>query len=147
MLNLNMEPFAPYVANYYDEIPHLDSPQTSIFVEIAFPGHENFSTYARLDPATPWVVLNNEIAENLGFSFNEKVITLRTIGGDMKGTLERHPIELLALEGPSITIDATIFVCREWQRECFLGYSGFLERIRFAVDPSTQRFYFGEITE
>ncbi len=145
MLKLNEEPFAPYVANYYDENKPYSS-QTSIFVEIAFPG-KSITTLARLDPATPWVVLNSEIAENLGFCFKEAKTKLYTIGGVMEGTLERQPIELLALEGPSLTIEATIFVCKEWQRECFLGYSGFLERIRFAVDPLTQHFYFGSITE
>lgn len=147
MLNLNEEPFALSVAEYHEENPYHDTRQTSIFVEIAFPSIKDIRTYARLDPATPWVVLNYEIAENLGFPFNEEETKLHTIGGDMVGTLETHPIKLLALEGPSITIDATIFVCREWQRECFLGYSGFLERIRFAVDPSTNRFYFGTIKD
>jgi hypothetical protein len=26
---------------------------------------------------------------------------------------------------------------------CFIGRSGFLERIRFAIDPNTDTFYFG----
>ena len=61
----------------------------------------------------------------------------------MKGCLERFPIRIEAKQGDPLEIEATLFVCDDWRRENFLGYSGFLERIRFAVDPASKKFYFG----
>jgi hypothetical protein len=34
-----------------------------------------------------------------------------------------------------------------WDLPNFLGLSGFLERIRFAVDPGSNLFYFGALDE
>ena len=65
----------------------------------------------------------------------------------MEGTLERYPIVLTAQKGQSLEIDATIFVCSEWRRGNFLGYTGLLERVRFAIDPASQLFYFGPIAK
>lgn len=36
-----------------------------------------------------------------------------------------------------------MWVSPEWRRGNFLGYEGFLNRIRFAIDPSDNSFYFG----
>ena len=53
----------------------------------------------------------------------------------------------MADEGESCEVDATLFVSRDWVYGNFVGYSGFLERIRFAVDPGANDFYFGLPTE
>jgi hypothetical protein len=54
---------------------------------------------------------------------------------------------LIADDGDSLRIDATVFVSSDWPRMAgtFLGYSGLLERIRFAVDPQKNDFFFGPI--
>ena len=65
----------------------------------------------------------------------------------MVGSLERFPITLPAEEGDALEIDATLFVCEDWHRGNFLGYNGFLERIRFALDPKLAKFYFGPLSE
>lgn len=72
----------------------------------------------------------------------------------LNGQLYRLPITLQAAEGESITIDATAFVPeltshQEWNDElpCVLGLQFCLERMRFAVDPERERFYFGEFGE
>jgi len=33
----------------------------------------------------------------------------------------------------------------DWPGPNFIGYEGLLQRIRFAVDPETNLFYFGQI--
>ena len=147
MLNLSGEPFASNVARYYEEDPSLESDQTSIHVQIIIQGDIEIATFARLDPATPWVVLNAELTNTLGLGASGPDATLRTNAGRMKGTLERYPILLAAEEGQSLEIDATLFVCSEWRRGNFLGYTGLLERIRFAIDPASQLFYFGSASE
>jgi hypothetical protein len=52
-------------------------------------------------------------------------------------TLESVPEPVLAV------VDATIFVSPDWHGPNFIGYQGLLQRIRFAVDPETNLFYFG----
>ena len=143
MLNLSGEPFASNAARYYEEDPSLESEQTSIHVQIIIQGDIEIATLARLDPATPWVVLNAELTETLGLGADGPDAHLQTAAGRMKGTLERYPIVLAAQEGQSLEIDATLFVCSEWRRGNYLGYTGLLERIRFAIDPASQLFYFG----
>ena len=143
MLTVNGEEFASGVATYFEEDPSLGSEQTSIHVSVVVEGDRELSILARLDPATPWVILNAEINEQIGLRASPMQVSLRTVGGLMKGSLERLTIRLVAEQGAPLEIDATVFVCDEWQRENFLGYSGFLERIRFAVDPTSKKFYFG----
>jgi len=65
--------------------------------------------------------------------------------GLIRGTLHRGPIRLHADEGEPLDVDATVFISPDWQGPNFLGYEGFLQRIRFAVDPETNLFYFGRI--
>ena len=143
MLTLNDEEFASGVATYFEEDPSLTSTQTSIHVSIVLEGDVSIQVFARLDPATPWVVLNSELNEQIGLRATSAKVELHTVAGLMKGSLERFPITLQAEQGDPLEIEATLFVCDEWQRENFLGYSGFIERIRFAVDPASRKFYFG----
>ncbi|MCY4192277.1 MAG: hypothetical protein OXD42_13320 [Rhodospirillaceae bacterium] len=125
----------------------MESDQTSIHVQIIIQGAMEISTLARLDPATPWAVLNTELTESLGLGADGPDAHLQTAIGCMSGTLERYPIVLAAQEGQSLEIDATLFVCSEWRRGNFLGYTGLLERVRFAIDPASQLFYFGSASE
>jgi hypothetical protein len=66
-----------------------------------------------------------------------------TAYGSFEGTVQRLIIRLLAEQGESLNIDASVFVTTDWHLGNFLGCTGFLERFRFAVDPGTNTFYFG----
>jgi len=65
------------------------------------------------------------------------------------GRLSRLTLTLLADAGEDATIQTTAFVPEPDEAEhwgdmpCILGLYGCLERMRFAVDPYTERFYFG----
>ena len=63
--------------------------------------------------------------------------------GNFRGKLVRVSVSLVADAGESLNLDATFFVSSEWAHATFLGYSGLLERIRFAIDPQRNLFYFG----
>ena len=89
------------------------------------------------------MVLNAELNEQLGLFETSSPVKLHTASGLMTGSLTRHPITLAAQDGEDLEIDATLFVCKDWRRENFLGYAGFLQRMRFAVDPWLNKFYFG----
>ncbi len=71
----------------------------------------------------------------------------------VQGRLYRLPLTLLATQGADTTIEATAFVPEPAEAEhwgdlpCLLGLYGCLERVRFAVDPSTEQFYFGPASD
>lgn len=69
---------------------------------------------------------------------------MRTPLGLMEGQLVRIPFILQADEGESLRFDGTFFVSEDWpDGMTFLGYSGLLDSVRFAVDPQANHFYFG----
>jgi hypothetical protein len=77
---------------------------------------------------------------------------IRWRGEIFRGLLYRLPLTFPAIEGDGLTIEATAFVpqmrpTETWNEEltCVLGLQGCLERLRFAVDPATETFYFGEL--
>ena|SRR5215471_2332109 len=67
--------------------------------------------------------------------------------GPLWGPSSNHPLRgwymIFAEQGESLNIEASVFVAADWYLGNFLGYTGFLERLRFAVDPGTNTFYFG----
>ena len=90
---------------------------------------------AQVAEALDWLQLEGE----------PKVISTRV--GPVKGHLVRVPIALAADEGESVELDATVFVSSAWTHGTFLGYLGFLERLRFALDPQDYSFFFGGYDE
>jgi hypothetical protein len=58
------------------------------------------------------------------------------------------PIALVADDGSDYIVDATVLVIRGWPGPPVLGFRGFLERVRVALDPGCGSddawFYFGE---
>ena len=69
---------------------------------------------------------------------------LSTRLGVLQGQLIRLPVTLVADEGESLDLEAQFFVSPEWRGGTFLGYTGFLDRIRIALDSPANLFYFGE---
>ncbi|OGO28152.1 MAG: hypothetical protein A2W33_03970 [Chloroflexi bacterium RBG_16_52_11] len=72
-------------------------------------------------------------------------------GDKFYGNLFRVDVLLPAFEGISQQFQATVFVPNpdeeaKWgDRPTFLGMQSCLERVRFAIDPSGNRFYFGSL--
>ena len=57
-------------------------------------------------------------------------------------------VSLLADEGNSLEFETTVLIPivpleATWDRPNFIGLNNFLSRIRFAVDPNENAFYFG----
>jgi hypothetical protein len=61
------------------------------------------------------------------------------------GALYRGPITIPAEEADPLDLEATVFLSPDWRGPNFIGYQGLLQRIRFAVDPEVNLFYFGRI--
>ena len=135
--------FATGVSGYTDTSPGTAF-EARIFVPIRVAGLDVDVT-AMVDTAATWCVLEGALASF--FAQRDAVLVRRQALssrlGEFVGDLCRAPITLLADEGESLTVEATIFVCPEWSGPNVVGYNGRLERIRFAVDPSLNSFYFG----
>jgi hypothetical protein len=70
----------------------------------------------------------------------------------MDGSLHRLNLRFPATQGDSLSVDVTAFVPdpeleQVWdEMPSFIGLNGCLERLRFAVDPATDTFYFGPLS-
>lgn len=110
-------------------------------------GAPPLTTLAMLDTGSSYSVLDADVAELIG-AFDEAdapVVELATRRGLLRGNLVRRRVWVLAEEGDSLEVDATFWVAREWRYGHFLGYTGLLQRIRFALDPQSNQLYFGAI--
>lgn len=111
-----------------------------------YPSVPQFSFLALLDTGAPWTLINAELADELElFSLGGLEPSTRTAQGLIRGTLTRVNLELVASEGRSAAVDATILVSRDWAGPNILGLTGFLERLRFGLDPAVNEFHFGPV--
>jgi hypothetical protein len=139
-------PFAIGRARYFDDpIKGLTS-SPRIFLEVR-PGRLPIPVLAMVDTAAPWCIFDAEIGDEIRRSFEPVSgwVALSTRLGTFKGILYSGQIAFEVLDGESFTLDVTAFLSPDWQGGNFLGYEGFLQRIRFAVDPESNLFYFGRI--
>jgi len=135
--------FATGACTFADTAPGTQY-EARIFVPARLEGLDVDVT-ALVDTAAPWCVLEGALASV--FAERDAILVPRQILssrlGIHTGDLCRASVTLLADEGDSLTVDATVFVCPDWSGPNIIGYNGLLERIRFAVDPSFNAFYFG----
>lgn len=106
---------------------------------------------AIVDTGAPWCILDPEVAEVLEtaiqatYTPSEKLM----IRGELyEGRLLRMSLSLQAETGDGVEVEATVFVPTlapgdTWPHPNFIGLDGFLTRIRFAIDPTENIFYFG----
>ncbi|QTA86202.1 Uncharacterized protein dnm_022230 [Desulfonema magnum] len=113
---------------------------------------EGAEDYALLDTGASWSVIGGDIAAIIEEEIGEPIqsFPISTRLGKISDSLHRIDISLLAEQnsGHDLTVDSTVFVSQEWDGPIVLGYNGFLERIRFALDsgifPGEELFYFGK---
>lgn len=105
---------------------------------------------ALLDTGAEWSVIGGETAKILEdeIPISTESFSMSTRLGRIYGSLYRINISLLTEDdGYDLTVNSSIFISEEWDGPIVLGYRGFLERIRFALDPGIivgdQKFYFG----
>jgi len=106
--------------------------------------------FSLLDTGAEWSVIGGEISEILECGSPIAPVTMSTRHGRLSGHLHRINISLLADPGCGLdlNVESTVAILSEWSGPIVLGYRGFLERLRFALDPgvmpgSRQQFYFG----
>jgi hypothetical protein len=141
------EPFAVGSTDYlYRPAAEDISPRIILQVEI-----EGILLNAIVDTGAPYVVCAPGLARQMSLQpdFALDRIQMAIRGLKVRGHLHRLNMTFLASQGESLTLEATVFVPdEEWEanwgeQPSFIGLSGCLERLRFAVDPTTDTFYFG----
>jgi hypothetical protein len=106
---------------------------------------------AMVDTGAPWCLLDPgmaELLEELIHDAGAQSQQLQTRWGPIEGQLHRVTVSLLAEEGNSLEFETTVLVPTlppdtAWDRPNFIGLNNFLSRIRFAMDPNENAFYFG----
>jgi hypothetical protein len=145
MLLLDGDTFATGRARFLDISERKRESSAKIFVPIRVDG---IDLLAQLDTGAPWSILPTEVCEGLNLTDGRgQMARLSTRKGVLDGRLERVTLTLVASEGVSLDIEATIFVVSDWDDDAFIGWSGLLERVRVAIDPAPQAnyFYFGPV--
>lgn len=144
----NEESFATGATDYfYDPIPGSDT-SARLILPVSVEGR---FISAVVDTGAPFLVCSPELGEDLGFDpvFALGPHIMRIRGYAVKGSLHRVSLVLLATEGYDLPLEATAFVPEPEEKQMghnfpsFLGLYGCLERVRFAVDPFYNKFYFG----
>jgi len=131
-------------ARFLDRHPDFVEPTAKVFVKVNFPPLEK-GLLAQVDTGAAYSILELEAARKLGlFDVAGHQTRLGTRLGELRGQLIRMPVEILADEGESLTIEATFFVSGDWHGATFLGYTGLLDKLRIALDSPANQFYFGE---
>lgn len=151
MLNFqNGESFASGVMDYeFSPIPP-DNINNRIILRLKV---EDVPALAVIDTGAPYLIIAPCIANRLGLDvdYSLELITIKIGGVKFSGNLFRVGVVLPASEGESQSFEATAFVPTPDQLEkwgnlpTFLGIGSCLDRIRFAIDPSNTKFYFGTL--
>ncbi|MCA1617731.1 MAG: retropepsin-like domain-containing protein [Acidobacteria bacterium] len=118
-------------------------------IEIEIEGEQEAAV---LDTGAPYLVCSPDLAERLWLDPEDalEATTIRIQGVPLRGRVHRANLILHAQEGNGLDFQATAFVPDTGQNLpanflpiSFLGLHGCLERMRFALDPSNETFYFG----
>jgi predicted aspartyl protease len=121
-----------------------------LFVEIKM---EGFRTTAVIDTGTPYMICEPSLAEAAGLTRRSAISSEKLLvrGVLIRGMIHRMNLTITAQEGDEIVLDATVFVPEvdeaAWNLPSFLGWDGCLERLRVAIDPSNDTFYFGAYSD
>ena len=147
MLRLDDQNFSSGRAGFQDTSSPHSGRSARVLVKVAVEGMDE-PFLALLDTAAEYSVLDREIATEVGLASSEgDRITLSHRGGSTPGKLVRTTMRMLADEGEDLVVEATVFVPdHNWAPtgyRNFIGYIGFLERVKLGLDPQENHVYFG----
>lgn len=140
--------FATGDIHYKDFYPHEEHvARLVLIVTVA----RSTTVQAIVDTGAPWCIFAPDIVRDYVQADHALSVTLLVRGISYTGKLVRMRIGLRAeCGGDDLDVDATVFVPKlppgaAWPYPNFIGLDGFLNRIRFAVDPFDNIFYFGAV--
>lgn len=117
-----------------------------IYVQV-LPGILPRPVLAMVDTAAPWCIFDPAVGGVLRDHVDvlrEKVLIDSRLGR-YQGVLCQGRLQIIADDGEDLDIEVLMFLSPDWPGGNFIGYEGFLDRIRFAVDPHRNRFYFSSL--
>lgn len=136
-------PFAIGAAGFQDHSDDHSEIADKIWIRLQ-PAVSSFAFLAQLDTGAVWTLLPTELMEQLGeLEDLGATSSLQTARGRFTGPLVRATFKILPSRGDEVSVDATILAARNWPGPPLLGYRGFLERVRFGLDPTRNEFLFG----
>jgi len=144
VLRLRSFPFTSGRSTFLDHIPGALDKSAKIYVKIKFMGIER-AVFAQLDTGAVWSILPPDLARKADISLESgDPAVIQTWLGRRHGRLVRVPFTIAADEGEPLQTEGTFFLSPDWPEGLtFLGYSGLLDSIRFALDPQVNDFFFG----
>ena len=146
LLSRSGEPFATGASKYLDTHPEHPEDRPRIYVKFRSDGLDGWAL-ALLDTGGHFCILNRSVAKQVEDRLTDQLgeVTLQTARGPVRGDLHLLNVTLVAEQGEDLEIDAVVFVAPEWEGPCFIGYSGMLDRLRWALDPDVNTYYFGRL--
>lgn len=102
-----------------------------------------------IDTGAQRTLLGSRLLASLGDEIGEPLedIIMSTRLGRFRGTLHQLSVRLMAGLGSDLTVNAACVALPDWEGPTILGFKGFLERFRFAIDPGERdvpaRIHFG----
>lgn len=143
MLKLYGKDFARGRSRFQDHAERRFERTAKIYVKMRL-NAVSHPVLAQLDTGSAYSILDREVAEAEGALGGGDPAAMHTRYGLIEGHLVRIPVLLLADEGVALNVEGGLFfVSEDWSFGNFLGYTGFLENIRIALDPPSNHFYFG----
>lgn len=141
MLQLDATPFCTGRSAFLDAASGQTEASAKLFVRLRLSG---LDVLGQVDTGAAWSIITPDVADAVGLLDGDgPEAQISTRIGVVTGKLERVTVTFPASRGESLDVDATVFVSRAWSSGTFIGWSGLLERVRFAVDPKENYFYFG----
>ena len=131
-------------SRFVDRAPWSREKTAKIYVGVRIDGLSQ-TLYAQVDTGAAWSILSQDLAREAGIRAEAgDPAILSTRFGLQRGHIVRVPFSFVADEGESLDTTGAFFISPDWPpRQVFLGYSGLLDSIRFALDPQVNDFYFG----
>lgn len=116
-------------------------------------GNLEATDIALCDTGADWSVVGGDTAELLEEYLGPPIrsVLMETRFGRLVGDLRNLDIHLLADPdmGTDVRVESTVLVIKEWPGPTVLGFHGFLEKLRFALDPGVaadqEIIYFGTV--
>ena len=143
------EAFATTASRYFTGRP--DTPtEGRLLLKITI---EGLPTTAAVDTGAPYLVCDPALSPLLAPYLTDPLgwVSLGIRRETYQGELYLLTAEIIAHEGEGVRVQATTFIPRlspgqQWLLPSFIGWTGMLERLRFAVDPASDTFYFGPLS-
>ena len=144
LLKRDRFPFATGCVRYFDTDKRYPASEARIVIPLQIASIPK-PIVAVMDTAAPWCIFEPTVADALvhDYLLLDPRVALSTRFGLVHGSLYRGPITIPAEEADPLDLEATVFLSPDWRGPNFIGYQGLLQRIRFAVDPEENLFYFG----